>query len=61
MQNGIIGLLILLADVFAIFKIVNSSVSTGQKVLWTLLVLILPLIGLIIWFAAGPGDKKLKL
>lgn len=59
--NGILGLIVLLADIFAIFKIANSSESTGIKVLWIAIVLILPLIGLIAWFFAGPGDKTLKL
>lgn len=59
--NGILGIIVLLADIFAIFKIANSSESTGIKVLWIAIVLILPLIGLIAWFFAGPGDKALKL
>lgn len=59
--HSIFGLLILLADVFAILKIAHSSATTEKKALWILLVLILPLIGLIAWFFAGPGDKSLKL
>jgi len=59
--NGILGLIVLLADIFAIYKITNSSESTGIKVLWIAIVLILPLIGLIAWFFAGPGNKALKL
>ena len=52
--GGIIGLLILIADIWAIVKIVQSSASTGAKVLWIVLILILPVIGLIIWLLAGP-------
>jgi len=59
--NGILGLIILLADIFAIIKIAGSSESTAIKVLWIAIVLILPLIGLIVWFVAGPGNKALKL
>lgn len=59
--NGILGLIILLVDIFAIIKIANSSVSTGVKILWIAIVFILPVIGLIAWFFAGPGDKALKL
>lgn len=59
--NGILGLIILLADIFAIYKIANSSESIGIKILWILIVLILPILGLIAWFFAGPGDKALKL
>ena len=52
--GGIVGLIILLLDIWAIVQIVQSGTSTGSKVLWTLLILFLPLIGLIIWALAGP-------
>jgi hypothetical protein len=55
--NGIIGLLILAADIYAILKIAQSSASNGKKVLWILVVLLFPVIGLIIWFLLGPGGK----
>lgn len=52
--GGILGLIVLILDIIAIINIFGSSASTGAKVLWTLLILFLPLIGLIIWFFAGP-------
>jgi hypothetical protein len=52
--SGIIGLLILIADIWAIVKVVQSSASTGSKVLWIVLILVLPVIGLIVWLLAGP-------
>ncbi|UYV38263.1 PLDc N-terminal domain-containing protein [Rhodobacteraceae bacterium D3-12] len=52
--SGLGGLIILVLDIWAIVSIVGSSVSTGKKVLWTLLVLFLPLLGFIIWLVAGP-------
>jgi phospholipase D-like protein len=55
--NGLIGLLILAADLWAVVSIVQSSASTGKKVLWILLVLILPILGLILWFFLGPRGK----
>ena len=54
MLETLIGLLILIADIWAIINIVQSSAATGAKVLWVVLVLVLPLIGLIIWYFAGP-------
>lgn len=54
MEYGIIGLIILILDIVAIVKIIGSGASTGAKVLWTILILVLPLIGLIIWWLAGP-------
>jgi len=56
--NGLIGLLILIGDVWAIVNIFQSSASTEKKVLWTVVVLILPLLGLILWFFLGPRTGK---
>lgn len=52
--GGIIGLIILILDIWAIVKIFQSGASTGAKVLWTLLIIVLPLVGLIIWLLLGP-------
>ena len=52
--TGIGGLLILVLDIWAIISILGSNTSTGRKVLWTLLVLVLPLVGFIVWLLAGP-------
>ena len=52
--KGIGGLLILIADIYAIVKTLGSSASTGSKVFWVILILLLPVLGVIIWFLAGP-------
>ncbi|MCE8007436.1 PLD nuclease N-terminal domain-containing protein [Aestuariivita sp.] len=53
-----LGSLILMAlNIWAFISIVTSGATTGSKVLWCLLVLILPLIGFIIWFVAGPRGR----
>lgn len=54
MEYGIGGIILLALNIWAIISIFGSSVSTGNKVLWILLVLVLPLLGFIIWFFAGP-------
>jgi hypothetical protein len=53
--KGILGVLILLADVYAILRIAQSSADIAKKALWIVLVLLLPLVGVIIWYLAGPG------
>lgn len=52
---GILGILILIADIYAILKIAKSSTSDGKKALWIVVVLLLPVLGLIIWYLMGPG------
>ena len=56
--NGLLGLLILIGDVWAIINIIQSSASNDKKVIWTVLVLILPLLGLALWFFLGPRDRR---
>ena len=55
--NGLWGLLVLAADVWAIVNILQSSASTGNKVVWTLVVLILPVLGFLLWLLAGPKTR----
>ncbi len=52
----LLGLVLLAAVIYAIVMIVQSSAETMAKVLWVVLILIVPLIGLIIWAIMGPGS-----
>ena len=54
MFEGFFGLIILVLDIWAILKVFQSSASTAAKVLWALLIVVLPVLGLIIWAFAGP-------
>jgi Phospholipase_D-nuclease N-terminal len=56
--GGFFGLLVLIADVWAIVNVFGSSASTGAKVIWTVLILLLPVIGFLIWLVAGPRSAK---
>jgi len=54
---GPLGLILLGLVIWAVLNIAQSRASTGAKVLWILLVLILPFIGFIIWLIAGPRSR----
>ena len=56
--TGIFGVLVLIADVWAIVNIMGSGRKTGDKVLWVIVILLLPIVGWIIWLAAGPRANK---
>ena len=56
--NGLFGLLILIGDIWAIINIFQSSATNGKKLLWTLIVLLLPLLGLILWSFLGPRGGR---
>lgn len=57
-QGGLGSLIVLVADVWAIVNIFQSSADTGNKVLWTVVVLVLPLLGFILWYIWGPKTAK---
>ena len=56
--NGLWGLLVLAGDVWAILNIAQSSASNEKKALWIVLVVVLPLLGLILWYFLGPRSGK---
>lgn len=56
--NGLWGLLILAGDIWAVINIFQSSASNEKKLLWILVVLLLPLVGLILWFFLGPRGGR---
>jgi hypothetical protein len=53
--SGFLGLIWLALTIYAIVKIVGSAAGTGSKVLWILLILLLPVLGLILWLIFGPS------
>lgn len=54
----VIGLIILVLDIWAIINVLQSSASGTAKILWTLFILIAQVIGLIVWFFIGPKSNK---
>ena len=58
MFETLIGVLLLVAVIWAVFNIVQSSSPNLHKFLWILLVVLFPIIGLIIWFLIGPKTAR---
>ncbi len=56
--RGLWGLLVLIADVWAIVNIVQSGADTGKKVLWVVLVIVLPVLGFVLWLLLGPRTGR---
>ena len=56
--QGIGGLIVLIADVWAIVNVFQSGADTARKVLWTVLVILLPVLGFILWYFLGPKTGK---
>ena len=47
--SGIVGLIILILDIWAIVTIIQGGGPTDRKVLWIVVILVLPVIGLVLW------------
>jgi succinate dehydrogenase/fumarate reductase cytochrome b subunit len=56
--NSVLGVLILIGDIWAIINIFQSSVSNEKKLIWIVAVVLLPLLGLILWFFLGPRNGR---
>lgn len=52
--GGILGFILLVCVIYAIVKTVQSGASTGTKVIWIVVLLLLPFLGFILWFLFGP-------
>ncbi len=52
-MGGILGLIVLVLDIIAIVDALKSSMDTGKKALWIILILILPVIGMVLYFLIG--------
>lgn len=56
--GGLLGLLVLAADIWAVINVVGSQRTPVEKTLWVILILALPIIGLVLWLLAGPRSKS---
>jgi hypothetical protein len=56
-MGGLLGLIVVVLDIIAIVDAVKGPLDTGKKVLWIILILILPVIGLVLYFLLGKKKK----
>jgi len=52
--GGILGFILLICVVYAVVKTVQSRASTGTKVIWIVVLLLLPFLGFVLWLLLGP-------
>ena len=50
---GLLGLVVLALDIIAIVDVAKGSGDIGMKILWIVLILVLPLLGMILYFLLG--------
>jgi hypothetical protein len=56
--GGLLGLLVLIADVWALVNIFQSGADTGSKVIWVVVIVVLPILGFILWYFMGPKTGR---
>ena len=57
-RQSLWGILVLIADVWAIINIAQSSAEPLKKALWIVLVIVLPVLGFILWYFLGPRTGR---
>ena len=53
--GGILGLLFLILEIYAIIRVLQGKMDPGMKIVWILVILLLPGLGAILYFVVGPG------
>ena len=56
--SGLFGLILLILVIWAIVSTIQSPAGTGKKVLWIVILLLLPLFGFLLWLLLGPKAPK---
>ncbi|MDO5657284.1 MAG: PLD nuclease N-terminal domain-containing protein [Paracoccus sp. (in: a-proteobacteria)] len=51
---GLFGLIIFVLDVWAIASVINSNAERNTKIIWVIIIAVLPVAGLIAWWFVGP-------
>jgi peptidoglycan/LPS O-acetylase OafA/YrhL len=53
----LLAVLVFVLDIVAIVSILKSNAEPGTKILWLILVILLPFLGMILYFLMGPGRR----
>ena len=54
-MSSLLGLVVLVLDILAIVDCVNNQKDNGKKILWIVLILVLPVVGLVLYYLVGKG------
>ncbi len=60
-RTNLIGVVILILDIVAIVSVVAGRGSLVHKLLWTLLILCLPVVGLLLYYLIGRSSADAEL
>jgi hypothetical protein len=55
--HATIGLVVLVLDIIAIVSVLGGTSSPGRKVLWVVVIVLFPVIGVILYFLIGQSPQ----
>ncbi|MEL7560077.1 PLDc N-terminal domain-containing protein [Stutzerimonas chloritidismutans] len=58
--SALLALIVLVANLIAIVQIWRSRIEVGRKIIWSLVVVLLPVVGLVMWFVAAGHFAKVR-
>ena len=61
MEYGLLGLIILIADLYALYRVVTSVASGLAKIIWCAVIILLPALGFLAWLIAGPKGGAVRV
>lgn len=56
MSISLAGLIILIAWIVAVVDCLKSSKETNKKILWIIIIFVVPVLGTILWFVLGKNQ-----
>ena len=56
MSISLAGLIILIAWIVAVVDCLKSSKETNKKILWIIIIFVVPVLGKILWFVLGKNQ-----
>ncbi len=59
--SGLLALLVLLLNILAVVQVWRSRIETGRRIIWSLVIVLLPVVGLVMWFVAAGSRAKARL
>lgn len=60
-MTALVLLVVLALDIWAIYSLLTSPANTLAKGLWTVAILVFPLIGPLVWFLVGPKGEDVTI
>lgn len=57
---SIVGTLVLILDIFAILSVLLGSSSVMRKIMWIVIILLLPVIGMVLYFLLGRSSADAR-